>query len=103
MFYVDNLLSLFWIDIYLLLMCYSAYALFEIFFVYCYLNFHFPPHRMNHEGSIVQEDGEISPPGEQYHIALETRRETERDWDRNRERNRDRTRRRSRYCCECTP
>ncbi|XP_046463939.1 RNA-binding protein 5-like [Daphnia pulex] len=51
---------------------------------------------MNHEGSIVQEDGEISPPGEQYHIALETRRETERDWDRNRERNRDRTRRRSR-------
>jgi hypothetical protein len=58
---------------------------------------------MNHEGSIVQEDGEISPPGEQYHIALETRRETERDWDRNRERNRDRTRRRSRYCCECTP
>lgn len=46
---------------------------------------------MNHEGAIVQEDGEISPPGEQY---SETRRENEREWDRNKDR--DRNRRRSR-------
>ena len=62
----------------------------------CHVNFNCLSYRMNHEGSIVQEDGEISPPGEQYHVAPETRRENVRDWDRNREKNRDRTRRRSR-------
>lgn len=50
---------------------------------------------MNHEGAIVQEDGEISPPGEQYQGVQEQRRESERDWDRNRDR--ERTRRRTRY------
>ena len=41
----------------------------------CHVNFNCLSYRMNHEGSIVQEDGEISPPGEQYHVAPETRRE----------------------------
>lgn len=50
---------------------------------------------MNHEGAIVQEDGEISPPGEQYHGVPEPRRESEREWDRNKDR--ERSRRRSRY------
>ena len=54
---------------------------------------------MNHEGEIVQEDGEISPPGEQYGHGTAASdnhtRESEREWDRNKER--DRTRRRSRY------
>lgn len=52
---------------------------------------------MNHEGAVVQEDGEISPPGEQYQGVQEPRRESERDWDRNKDRDRERNRRRSRY------
>lgn len=51
---------------------------------------------MNHEGSIVQEDGEISPPGEHYSVTSESRRESEKEWERNRDRNRDRIKRRSR-------
>nr|SVE82217.1 EOG090X0FA0 [Daphnia magna] len=50
---------------------------------------------MNHEGSIVQEDGEISPPGEHYSVTSESRRESEKEWERNRDRNRDRIKRRS--------
>lgn len=50
---------------------------------------------MNHEGTVVQEDGELSPPGDHSHQRMEHR-ENEREWDRNKDRMRDRPRRRSR-------
>ena len=52
---------------------------------------------MNHQGDIVQEDGEVSSPGDGYNAAAEGSRNNDgagREWDRNREYERDRDRRR---------